>query len=287
MMHLGELYGAGLYAQKLPPLLPAMGEDKSWNDVSLTNVLDMASGHFLSPGFERDEDGPMDKFLVDETLTDKLKDALFTFPSKVPPGTVFDYHSDNTFLATVAMQKLLQQKRGPSADLFDLVRDDIYKPLHVSAGMLTTLRTGNSDAGVPEGYFGLFYIQDDVVKLARFLNDYAGKLDGKQVLDPQRLRESLFRDPHTNGLMTGDPRQVLGTVHYNHAFWARRYTQLEYPQLSCDVWAPYMSGYGGISIVMLPHGAVFYVFSDAEEFVFNDAVLEINKFAPLCPAKPD
>jgi hypothetical protein len=98
------------------------------------------------------------------------------------------------------------------------------------------------------------------------------------------LRESLFRDPKTEGLLTGDPRQRPGTVRYNHAFWARHYTTLEYPQLPCDLWVPYMSGYGGISIVMLPHGVIFYVFSDAEEFVFNDAVLETNKLMPLCPA---
>jgi hypothetical protein len=45
-----------------------------------------------------------------------------------------------------------------------------------------------------------------------------------------------------------------------------------------------MSGYGGISVVMLPNGVIFYVFSDAEEFVFNDAVLETSKVVPLCPA---
>jgi hypothetical protein len=47
-----------------------------------------------------------------------------------------------------------------------------------------------------------------------------------------------------------------------------------------------MSGYGGNTIMMLPNGTLFYVFSDAEEFVFDAAVLETNKIVPLCPAKP-
>jgi hypothetical protein len=103
----------------------------------------------------------------------------------------------------------------------------------------------------------------------------------------QRLRASLLRDPDHLGLATGDPRQLAGTVRYYHSFWARHFTKAEYPTLSCDLWAPYMSGYGGISIVMLPNGVIFYVFSDAEEFVFNDAVLETGKLAPLCAAGPN
>jgi hypothetical protein len=285
MMYLGQRFGSELYARKLTPYLPNVGQDASWNAVSFSNALDMATGHFVTPGFERDEDGPEEKFLVDEDLEPKLKDALLGFPYKVPPGTVWDYQSHNTFLATVAMNTFVQQKLGSGADLFNLVRDDIYKPLQLSQGMLTTLRTGNEATGMPEGYFGLFYIQDDVVKLARFFDEGSGMIHGKPVLDAKRLRESLFRVSASEGLLTGDPRQVLGTVRYNHGFWARHFTRLEYPQLPCDVWAPYMSGYGGISIVMLPHDTVFYVFSDAEEFVFNDAVLEINKLSPLCPVK--
>ena len=282
MMRLGALFGPGVYTEKLTQYIPPPA-DKSWQSVTLGNALDMATGHFRSPGFERDEDGPEEKFLVDESLADKLADA-WAFPAKVPPGLVWVYQSHNTFLAAVAMDAFLKQRRGPGADLFHLVADDIYKPLHLSQGMLSTLRTGNSESGVPEGYFGLFYIQDDVVKLARFLGEGSGTIEGHPLLDHQRLAESLFRTSAALGLPTGDPRQVLGTVRYNHAFWARQLTQLEYPQLRCDVWVPYMSGYGGITIAMLPGGAVFYVFSDAEEFVYNDALLETGKLTPLCPA---
>ncbi|MGD0647001.1 MAG: hypothetical protein ABR971_03330 [Acidobacteriaceae bacterium] len=284
MMHLGELFGPDVYSQKLKAYLPDVGQKNSWDAVAFTNVLDMSSGHFQNAGFEHDENGPEMKFLVDESLEDKLKDALLPFPSKVPPGTIWDYQSHNTFLATFGMQKMLKEKRGADADLFALMVEDIYKPLQISAGMMQTTRTDNSLHGSPAGFFGLFYIQDDVVKLARFLNTGDGVLEGKTVLDPKRLRESLFREPGTTGLTTNDPRQVADTVHYNHAFWGRHFTRLEYPQLSCDFWAPYMSGYGGISIVMLPNGITFYVFSDADEFIFNDAVLETNKLAPLCPA---
>jgi hypothetical protein len=186
MMHLGEVYGSGVYSQKLDNYLPPVGQDKSWDDVSFTNALDMATGHYQTAGFEADEDGPETKFLVDESLDDKLKDAL-AFPYKTPPGTTWTYQSHSTFLSTVAMNNFLKKKQGASADLFNLVRKDIYKPLQLSQGMLTTIRTDDSPTGVPAGYFGLFFIQDDVVKLARFFNESHGMIAAKTVLDPQRL----------------------------------------------------------------------------------------------------
>jgi hypothetical protein len=97
------------------------------------------------------------------------------------------------------MTGFLQKQKGGD-DLFNLVRDSVYKPIHWSKGGLTTIRTDNSETGRPSGYFGLFFIQDDVVKIGRFLNEGQGKIDRKQVLDPDRVRESIFRNPNSLGL---------------------------------------------------------------------------------------
>jgi hypothetical protein len=43
-----------------------------------------------------------------------------------------------------------------------------------------------------------------------------------------------------------------------------------------------MSGYGGITVLLLPNGATYYIFSDGNEFSWYAAVNEINKIAPLC-----
>jgi hypothetical protein len=45
-----------------------------------------------------------------------------------------------------------------------------------------------------------------------------------------------------------------------------------------------MSGYGGISILLLPNGAVYYKFTDANEYNWYNAVHEINKLKPNCGA---
>lgn len=285
MMHLGELYGKDVYSQKLQDYLPQVGQGDSWANVTFNDAINMATGHILTSGYEQDEDGPVEvKFLGMEKYDEKMKHALVAFPFSMPPGIFWSYQSHNTFLVTQAMTAYLQKKRGPDADLFNMVRDELYKPLHISQGMLKTIRTDDSDQGKPDGYFGLYFIQDDVVKIADFLNRGNGVLNGKQILDPQRLRESLFRDPSTHGLVALNPDRRPDTLFYNHAFWAKHFTVAEYPANKCDFWAPYMSGYGGISIFMLPNNAVFYIFSDHTEFIWDDAVNEINKLAPYCSA---
>jgi len=279
MMRLGQLYGSNLYTGKIQAYLPQVGQKASWANVTFDDALNMATGHFNSSDFQADENSAAEaRFLIAEKYQVKLKDALTFFPPKTTPGTVWVYQSSNTFLAVQAMTTFLQEKRGVKADLFDLVRDDIYTPLHISQGGLTTIRTNNSATGRPDGYFGLFYIQDDIAKIGDFLNNGNGKLGEQQVLDPVRLRESLFRDPSAKGL----PVSASGTVRYNHAFWAEQFTGKQNPSNTCDFWVPYMSGYGGISVLLLPNGATFYIFSDSNEFSFEDAVGEIEKLSPYC-----
>ena len=72
--------------------------------------------------------------------------------------------------------------RGKAADILDLARDDVYKPLHFSAGGLTTIRTENSSTGAPAGYYGMFFNKDDVAKIGSFLNSGSGVINGKQIL---------------------------------------------------------------------------------------------------------
>jgi hypothetical protein len=168
------------------------------------------------------------------------------------------------------------------------LRDDVFKPLKLSAGSLTTLRTDNADKatrtkGKPFGSHGLFYIYDDVVKLAKLLNNDKGKIDGVQVLDPARLQTALFRNPQDLGLLISGGIVRAGTYRYKSAFWGKQMTREEFPQdYSCDFWVARMGGYGGINIVLMPNGITYHAFTDNNEFPWYDSVREANKLMPLC-----
>jgi hypothetical protein len=294
LMRLGELYGRGVYGELIKNYVPEYKEGGNWDRTTFNNVSDMASGNYNLPGYEADEDSPaMDAFLVAEKRQEKLKTAFAIHQQFVTPGTKWVYQSSATFILTQAMNAYLQQKQGTKADLFNMVRDDVYIPLHWSQGGLTTIRTDNSPSGAPSGYYGLFFNKDDIAKIANFLNDGSGRLDGNQVLDPQRLKESLLRgpDPAAAGVrledssltsVLGRPSAAPNGRRYVHGFWGRYLSNQEFPQLRCSFWVAIMSGYGGNVVALMPNGTIFYRFSDGNEFPWSDAVLDLAKLAPPC-----
>lgn len=290
LMRLGELYGPTVYEQLIRDYLPQYVEGGDWSRVTFANTLDMATGNYVSPAYMADEDGDQEAvYIVNESYAKKIDAAFSLFPHKAEPGTTWVYQSHATFLVTQAMNAYLQRKRGPNADIFEFFRDDVLKPIHFSQGGLTTLRTDNTDkitanTGKPFGSHGLFYISDDVAKISKFLNNDGGKAGGVQILDPARLRESLFRDPGHLGLPISLPNAGKTDVYrYHSAFWGTEITHAAFPaDYACDFWVARMGGYGGISIVLMPNGVSYYVFSDNDEYVWLGAVREANKLAPFC-----
>ena len=287
MMWLGRQYGSEVYNRLIRDYVPEYVDGGDWTNVAFDNTSDMATGNYNSASDQADENSPQEHaFLLAEPYSTRIADAFASFPHKAAPGTTWVYQSHATFILTQAMNSYLQQQRGSGADIFNSIRDAVFKPLNMSQGSLSMLRTDNSSSGKPFGSHGLFFIQDDIAKIGRFLNNSGGVVDNVQVLDPRRLQESLFRTANaaTLGVQvpdTGTP-VVSNTFRYHNQFWAKHMTTAEFPQYRCNFWVPFMSGYGGIAVLLLPNGATYYIFSDGNEFSWYAAVNEINKIAPLC-----
>jgi hypothetical protein len=169
----------------------------------------------------------------------------------------------------------------------------------------TTGDGGLSAGGEPIGAYGMYLIQDDVAKLGYFFNNNDGVINGTQVLDPARENDTMFRTSNLglitpdSGFYTGTPI-VANTNHYNNEYWTKYWTTTEFPPNSgatengglatnpfnstftCQFWIPYMSGYGGNSVLLLPNNAVYYLFSDDNEFYWTYAVEQINLIKPMC-----
>lgn len=274
MMRLGQKYGPLFYTLPLKDYVPEVKKSSNdWSNVRIYHTLDLRTGMFRST----DEEGSaaMDAFIDSESYKDKM-DAAVNFPKSADPGVEFVYKTSDTFIGTVAMDKFYKENEGGKADIFNMVRDEVYQPIHLSAGMMTILRTDNRDSGMPLGGLGLFWSPDDVAKMAVFLNNANGTIQGKAVLDSAKMREIFHRD--RNGQIDPD-----NSNHYKSGFWVEEFTKDKYPEYGCEFWVPYMSGYGGISIAMLPDGVNFYLFSDNYEFGWETAVWELNKIATVCP----
>jgi hypothetical protein len=287
MMWLGQHYGKSVYEQLIRSYVPQYVDGGDWTNVTFGNTSDMATGNYINAKPEADEDSPQElAFLTAEPYSAKIADAFTPFPHQADPGTTWVYQSHATFILTQAMNGYLQQRRGRRADIFNAIRDGVFKPLHLSRGGLSMLRTDNSPTGKLFGGYGMFFIQDDIAKIGRLLNNSGGVIDGAQVLDATLLQESLFRTANASTLGvpipdSGKPR-VENAFRYHNYFWGKHMTTAEFPQYSCNFWVSFMTGYGGNSVVLLPNGATFYIFSDGNEFVWYPALNEINKIAPFC-----
>jgi hypothetical protein len=70
---------------------------------------------------------------------------------------------------------------------------------------------------------------------------------------------------------------------YQHGFWARDVRNLL--GRAHSTWVPFLSGYGGISIVPFPNGAIYYNFADdgsLQTFDWSRPALEVVKFGRFC-----
>ncbi|MBL8100263.1 MAG: hypothetical protein JNK81_13860 [Anaerolineales bacterium] len=278
LMRLGQKYGSGVYNLLIKDYVPEYTSSPgTWTNVTFNHTIDMATGNYRLAGYQSDEGGSyMETFFLAEPYSTKIT-AAFNFPYKVTPGTFWNYHTSDTFIVTRAMNNYLQSQEGSGADIFNMLKNEVYAPINLSTGV-STIRTDNSSTGAPFGGYGMFWTQDDIAKVIKFLNNDNGYANGSQILQIDMLADAMQDDSSDRGLDTGSTG-----FKYNNGFWAEDFTPAAFPQYSCTFYTPFMSGYGGITVVMMPNGATYYYFSDNEEFNWYNAVHEANKLSPHCP----
>ena len=280
LLRLAQKYGPSVADELIAARVPQAAGLAAWQGVTIRDALDMATGNYTSAGFEADEAGStMGTFFAAESESQKTTTAL-SFPRAATPGTTWVYHTSDTYLAVQAMNAVLRAHEGSRADIFRMLRDEVLIPAGVGPDSQTTLRTDNSTTGAPFGGYGLFWTQDSIAKIARLMGPQHGAVNGVQLLHPALLDAAMQKDPADRGLpVTGSP-----DLRYNAGVWAKDYTSADDPSFTTPFTVPFMSGFGGITVAMMPNGSTFYVFSDNDEFVWAPAVVQSAKLAPMTGA---
>ncbi|MFC1936428.1 hypothetical protein ACFLYP_02040 [Chloroflexota bacterium] len=275
IMRLAQKYDPEIQHLLIKDFLPEAADSPGdWENVTFGNVLDMATGNFRSASSMVDEE-QWDHPFWNAEYYDGMIAAAFDWPHGADPGTTWVYRSSDTFILAQALGNYLRVKEGPQADLFQLVVEEVYIPLKLSPGALTTLRTkDNNWQGAPVGYAGMWWIPDDLAKITTFLNFDGGMIDGVQILAPAMLSASLQKNPQDRGVRVGPGHM------YNNSFWANHYDQDN--RLPCDVWVPQMLGISGVLVAPMPNGTNYYYASDNRQFHLLTAVKESNELIPFC-----
>jgi hypothetical protein len=117
--------------------------------------------------------------------------------------------------------------------------------------------------------------RDDLAKLGEFLAIREGKIGDEPLLDPAMVYSALQRDPDDTGFPARD-----GNFRYNNGMYAWNIAE----HLGCrkPAWIPFMAGYGGIVVAMLPNGIVYYYVSDGGDFRWARAAAETHRLGPVC-----
>lgn len=282
LMRLTQKYGDEVPQLLIRDYMPEASQSRGdWSSVTFNNALDMATGNFSSAGYMVDEDGEqMFSFFTAESFASKIANA-FDWPRALPPNNEWVYRTSDTFILGTAMQRFLHEQEGPEADIFELVVDEVYKPVGVGPGAHTTMRTSdNAWHGQPITGYGLFWTADDVAKLSTFVNINQGRLGTTQVLH-RGLLDGAMQWAHND---PGPP--TAWAFRYNNGFWARHFDADAVPEYGREFWVPHMVGWGGIIVALLPNGATYYYFNDNDDFAWSSAAIEAMRIRPLSVPRP-
>lgn len=293
LMRLSEKYGEEVYYLKLRDYIPEMAASDNWppgTSASFNNAADMATGNWTSKGYHIDEDNAI-PFLTAESYAAKMAAALNYTHRAGQQNVTWVYRTSDHFLLGAAMNGYLGSILETDADVFDLLVDDVFIPMKLSNAALATLRTDNAaqltsnpTAGAAFAGYGLFFNADDLAKLAKLFNNDLGKIGDEQVLDRKQVLAGLQRLQADRGVPANSTQlsaadAIAGSYRYSNGFWS-------YPTSSfvsgCTLRLPFLSGYGGITVALMPNGATYYQFSDSGSFTWASSATELDKIAPMC-----
>jgi hypothetical protein len=250
--------------------------DARWTDVTMKDLVNMTSGNFSERDFQADETADvMSEFFLATTHAEKLRLACELWPKQERAAKMAVYHTTDHYLLGSAMSAFLRNKKGEDFDLYDkLLYPEVFSSLHLSRLTRWTQRTYDIQRQPFVGY-GLMFSPDDIARLGLMLLDSSNQRD---VLDSGALNSALFRTDEQRATWPGSRGDA-----YSHGFWGIEVTDW----LNCaqETWIPFMSGYGGISIVLMPNNTVYYYFGDSDQYAFRKAVEASHRIEPICEKK--
>jgi hypothetical protein len=104
-----------------------------------------------------------------------------------------------------------------------------------------------------------------------------GAYNGKQLLSAAMIKDALYRSNVMTGLATGRTNR-FGEERYSMAFWSIPYRTKE----GCRFQIPYMSGFGGNLVILLPNGVSAFRFADGLNYGKEAMILAGEAVRPFC-----
>ena len=197
LLHLAEIYGPYVLDLKIGDYVP--GADPHWKKVRFIDAANMASAYggvgslITHPNengsgyLENDYNGWYTAPSVAEKL-EHMRTHLKPYPWE--PGRVMRYRDHDFFMVGLAIDGFLKTMRGPKADAWDMVSDEVLRPIGIFHTPIVRTREPGGVDGPAWFNAGYYPTLDDLAKIALLYQD-GGVHDGKQLLHA-RLTQALL-----------------------------------------------------------------------------------------------
>ena len=155
------------------------------------------------------------------------------------------------------MDGLVRQREN--SGLWQLLLTEVYQPIGINhLPMMHTTESSNTPS-LPVIGIGLYPTVDEAIKIAILLHN-EGLHNGIQILNKEVTRSMLYRtDDH--GFNVVHENNQYGEGKYYLSFWGTPFAQD-----GCFAQTPFMNGYGGNLIGILPNGVITLRFADAQNY---------------------
>ncbi len=263
LMRMAHKYGYEVLDYHINDYLDINAKHDGWENVTFRQVVSMATGigtgtHNVTPNNigAGDASRPQNNAGFDEymdwyfapTLEEKL-DEVFKVPSYPwGPGEHARYRDRDIFVGSAALEALLREKEGEDADLWQMMVDEVYRPIGIHHISMTHTRE-KDERGTPMLAWGIYVSIDDIAKISMLVQN-GGMHNGIQLLSREGISEALY-ETKIRGLPTGESN-IHGVKSYHLTLWHEDYVTEDGGTHN----APRMSGYGGNIVQLMPNGII-------------------------------
>lgn len=197
LLRLAQLYGPYVLSLKVGDYVE--GLDAKYRRVRFLDVANMASGFGGSGSWKTHPNDPQDGYLDGQyhewmaarSHADKLGQMSLTDrPYPWEPGMVMRYRDQDYYLLGAALDRFLKSVRGQQADIWDMLRVEVFKPIGIPQAPVVRTRERDGRRGIPWFHAGYYPLLDDLGKIA-LLYQNRGAAGSRQILH-RGLTEDLL-----------------------------------------------------------------------------------------------
>ncbi len=281
LLRLAQKYGDYVFQLRIRDFVKVTATHTGWEQVTFMDTLNMATGigdHSRAAAtidpFADENKSRMLRWALATNAGEKLDISLRYGNYPWGPGEVFRYNTTHTFVLAAAMERFLQSMEGGDARLWDMMRAEVLEPIGVRhLPMMHTIEADGS-RGLPLMGIGLYLTVDELAKITALLHN-GGRHEGEQLLSRKGVAAAMLQTG--GGLPTGE-QGLYGTPVYHMSFWSLPWRT----DPACFAQLPYMSGFGGNLVVLLPNGITAFRFADADIYDIEPLARLASGIRPIC-----